>query len=276
MSHHIIRHVTYSLDSALLSVALNAVLALFAYLVWRVYRKQLKAMEDTLDEAKRYNQAAEEANHTLIEQTSLNNMHALEQSRLSNEAANASFKIATDSLEAARRRNEIAGHSLIYPNRAWVLFGSIELTKMGENIVEIAIDVNNYGPTPALEVGVASGKLFYPLMAIDAMTFDRPEWWLKYARFDETIPEEIADLGHPPGSHSPLGPRQPGESVRMPQLTPSPEEMEQVKSGAVVFAVIGRIDYKDIFNIPRRTTACWFYLPEKGEFALASKHNLIE
>jgi hypothetical protein len=247
MNHHLIRHVTtYALDSALLGVLLNGVLALLAYLVWRVYRNQLTVMEDTLKESRRYNKAAEEANEVLRQEARTNNLNALEQTRISNAATDESIKLAKDTLELGKRAWIVADFEPVYT------YG-----RTGPIFEHYKISATNVGGIPATDV----------------------EAWCSFDSWDSLKPTDEVPEDITPKHSQLLGKGSVVGAGRPLDWSPAADwyHANAGNTGTLVTCYC-KITYLDFFKQPRETVACWQY---KGgnisskEWVASSKHNTL-
>lgn len=241
----VIRHITYSLDSALLGVAVNFVIAVFAIMVWWVYRRQLATMNAALEESRRNNQATEDANRKLLEESRKDSLTALEETRRSN--------------AATERSNEIAEQSLVLGRRSWLIAVDINAPAIFApgKPWGVSVTVRNCGGIPATNVNSRFGLIL--------------------VRNHQPLPEEIELSTDPPTGVAIITPGSVERTAGSQWLILPELEVREIKSGDLRLYIYNRLDYRDaLLDMQERhrwSSGCWIFDSERKRWLIAEKHN---
>jgi hypothetical protein len=227
----ITRHIiTYSFDSAILGVAINAVIAFFAIAVWFVYRRQLATMNETLEESRRNNRITEEDNTKLLDQSSKSALAALDSACRSNESTEESNKIARQSLEESKRSFETS-------QRARLAVREFEFGDVTVGPLVARAHIINTGPLGATEVRTQA----YLLHGKDADS----------ARLNDMPPAIRHD------SHLSFGKDFIGNGAVVPVEAHLNLDQAIINSNVLMF--IGRVQYLDGFGNDRTLRFCRYW-----------------
>jgi len=133
--------------------------------------------------------------------------------------------------KATEESNEIARQSLILGRRAWLIpkIDAEPLSKSGRFTVSLA----NFGGAPAIVKRIGMNGIPVQLMPSDF----------------ELLPKEIYKPGNaivPPGTNDLV------VSMEIPECQTGPDRD--------LLVVYCRIEYTDVFDVPRETRLCWFRL----------------
>jgi hypothetical protein len=223
----VIRHVvTYALDAALLGVAVNVVIAVFAILVWSVYRRQLATMKAALEESRRYNQAAELATKALLEENRAHDIAVLGETRRSN--------------ASTENSNQIQRQAMVAANRAWVgIVGLSKPTPLTAGPPGLEVILRNSGHCPATNiVGRSSSALVYEqLNQAPEPAVSGPPMSIAVLFSGATSPTTLGGTG--------------------PSL--SDNDIAHVKEGKLFLYYCGVFSYEDGFGSTQETRCCFYY-----------------
>jgi len=153
--------------------------------------------------------------------------------------------------ETTEESNRIAGESFELGTRAWLSVSFKPILDRG-NFIGYSFELTNLGKIPALNVEV--------LCSFDV--------W----ESDTEVPDEIpSDNSRRLEMGLAIGPG-------MTHVSIPPAESYRNLSAIQLTTCYCRVTYKDFFNTPRLTEACWRYrpqisIPDRRDWLYASKHN---